>query len=629
MKPRYAGSLTALLLLSAVSLAWADTLFVRQGGNDQADGKTPRTAFATVLRAVQAVNHGDSIVIGPGTYRCAALLAERFAADGSVMAIAGDESGKLTDDKPGPVVLEPADPMEPALHLYRLRNFEVSGLTFRGAGLGVKMENCLRTAVKRCTFAGLARGLAAEGTEWLNLESCVFSRCGIGVFLRSAVRAQVDHTTIAGSSTAGLLVIGGGRGSLTNSILAANNSNLMADHASGAAWLSENNALSGTSGPWGAVPVIANPYEWCAASGWDRFSVHVAPSFIDPDKGDLHIDPAATWGGGLPGVKVGLRFGDKAVLDRNGNPFRERDGAVCPGAYDYPDPQPAAGWRKIATLKGKGPRQSAGVYRADGTLVRALLADAAGVSDLYWDGLDDLGQPAPAGQYEVRSVSHDVWVRDDGAVGDNGAAMGAYNCDNADRVVALPDGGFVITTIYDEAGYPLRRYSSSGQSVFAANFAEKDFTGGLALAQDGFIGAVGKGEGTKLVRLSAECERAKMANGSESYPIFAPGEKVPGGVAGVAAIGQTACVAIPDLNVIRVLDLATGQKKSDWPLAGVSDVAADEKGVLWAIAARFPVNVQRGRGHLAAVAVEHAARLAGQAPVRAAIQAALIAWALA
>src|SRR5512136_1627887 len=115
---RLRSSASALLALAlSAPAALGATYYVRQSGNDQADGKTPKTAFASVLRAVQAVNHGDSIVIGPGTYRCAALLAERFAADDSSMFIQGDEGSKLTGDKPGPVVLEPANPMEPALHL--------------------------------------------------------------------------------------------------------------------------------------------------------------------------------------------------------------------------------------------------------------------------------------------------------------------------------------------------------------------------------------------------------------------------------------------------------------------------------------------------------------------------------
>ena len=123
-------------------------------------------------------------------------------------------------------------------------------------------------------------------------------------------------------------------------------------------------------------------------------------------------------------------------------------------------------------LSGAGPRQSAGIYQRG----RHAGAHAAGRcrrgARLWWDGLDDIGKPVAAGPLQVRSISHDVRLLDDGAVGDNGNPNGVYNCDNADRVLALPDGGFMVTTVYDEAGYVLRRYSPSGQPIFAANLTE-------------------------------------------------------------------------------------------------------------------------------------------------------------
>jgi len=576
--------LPAAALLLATVPARAATYYVRQAGRDQADGATPATAFRTILRAVQAANHGDSIVIGPGSYRADALLAERFAADGSPMRIVGDETGKQTTDAPGPVVVQPLSPTRPALRLYRLRRVVVSGLTFRGPGQGLALEKCLDAMVERCTFDGLSRGLAATATQGLRVESCVFRGCAVGLCARGATATRIAHATIVGSSSAGVLLLGCGPGAIRNSILAANNSSLVADDVSAPSWTSDRNVLRGTVGVWGSVPVIANAYEWSAASGNDRHSIHVVPAFADPLRGDLRIAPAVSWAGGLPGMAVGVPLKPPVTTGRDGKPFRPHGGAVCAGAYDFPDPQPAAPWRKLsARLAGTRPRQSAGIYRDDGTLIRTLLADAAGVRDLFWDGRDDLGQPVTPGRYQLRSIEHDVRLVDDGAVGDNGCPLGAYHCDNADRVVALPDGGFIITTIYDEAGYPLRGYASSGQPVFAVNLAEKDFTGGIALAGDHLYGAIGKGEKTKLVRLSLRGERVPMATGAESYPLFGPGEKAKG-VAGLAVVGKAACVGIPDLNVVRVVDLATGRKTADWPLPGAGDLARDGKGTLWAIA---------------------------------------------
>ncbi len=283
--------------------------------------------------------------------------------------------------------------------------------------------------------------------------------------------------------------------------------------------------------------------------------------------------------------------------DRDGQPLTVREGAVCAGAYDYPaEPQAGAGWRRLAVdLRGQGPRQSAAVYAADGTLLRTLVADAAGVHELWWDGMDDLGLPVPAARYQVRAITHDARLVDDGAVGDNGNPLGAYNCDNADRVVSLPDGGFVVTTIYDEAGYPLRRYSASGQPIFASNLAQKDYAA-IALAGDDIYGVVGKEAQARLVRIVLPGDRARMANGAEDYRLFAGTEK-PGAIAGLAVAGGQAYIAAGGLNVVRVLDLATGARKADWPVSAVADVAVDGQGTLWTISGTDVVALDRS-GHV-------------------------------
>lgn len=567
--------------LASPNSAPASTYFVKTTGNDADDGRTPATAFKTVLRAAQALDHGDGVVIAPGTYRESVFLAERFGKAAAPIKITGDESGALTAGQPGPVVIEAARPDAPALHFFRFQHLAVSGLTFRG-GEGLRLERCRDTAVRRCSFDGCSRGLAAEGTQDLRIESSVVTRCVIGLFMKGAVDTRIAHVSAAGCTSAGLTVLACGPGAVRNCLLVDNNTNLVADDVSAPSWTSDHNVLAGAVGPWGGVGGIHNVYEWHAASGQDRHSVHVAPAFADPQKYDLHLSPTVTWAGGLPGMNIGLTLDEPVTEDRDGRPFRGRRGRVCVGAYDYPDPQPAAGWKRLAaSLNGAaGPRQSAGVYREDGSLVRTLLADVTGATELWWDGLDDQGRPAAAGRYEVRAVTHDVRMVDDGNYGDNGNPKGTYNPDNPERIVTLPDGRFVISTPYDEAGMPLRLYAASGQSLFAVNLAEKDFVA-LAASGDDLIGAVGK-EATKLVRLVLPGERAAFPNGAESYPIFAGGEK-PTGVGGLAVAGSTAFVSIPAMNLVRAIDLATGTKKADFPLSAPGDLAADEGGGVWAI----------------------------------------------
>ena len=574
---------TAALVLTAAicDSVLATTHYVRVSGDDRADGASAKTAFRTVLRAARALNHGDSIVIGPGTYREGILCAERFSADGSPMRITGDETGKQTGDAPGPVVIRPARLAVPAMRFHRFRNVVVSGLTFRGPGDGLVVEKCRSLLVERCTFTELRRGLHAKNTEGLRVESSVFNQCTIGVSLNATTGTRLAHLTMANTSSAAILALACANGTIRNSILTANNTNALIDQASAPSWRSDHNVIHGTTGPWGLVPMVYFAQEWFSASGQDRHSVYVEPEFVDPGKGDYHVAPPVSWGGGLPGMHVGAILNPEVALDREGKPFRARDGALCAGAYGYPEPRAGNGWQRLSVGFGQGgPRQSAGIYRPDGTLVRMLVSDAAGVRDLWWDGLDDTGRPVEPGPFQVRSAAHDVGVLDDGNFGDNGNPLGTYNCDNAERIAVLPDGRFVVATVYDEAGIPLRLYAPSGQSMSGVNLAQKEVWG-IAVSGDGLVAGIGGA----LALIGADGDRKPMANGAESYPIFGKGEKLGEGEKpmGLAVLGPVVHVALPGLDVVRSFDLANGRKKADWKVDGVADLATDDGGRLWAI----------------------------------------------
>jgi len=588
-------AVVALSLLLSLS-SWGETWYVRSGGNDLADGKTAGTAFGTITRAAGVLNHGDSIVIGPGVYKETVLIAERFSADGSTMHIRGDESGQATGDKPGPVVFIPAQPTQLALTLHRLGDVTLSGLTFRGSGQGLKFDKCRNATVQRCTFDGLSRGLVVSNSEDTVVESCVFTRNIIGLLASGSAATYIHHVTVAGSTSVGILALTCGTGEIHNSILTANNTNMILDGLSSKGWSSDYNVLTGTTGNWGDVPAIAKIYEWPAASGQDYYSVFVAPAFVDPDKYDLRISPEVTWGGGLPGRWVGVaRVEDNRfveVLDRDGKPFAvnaPEKGRVAAGAYEYPEPKLAKGWVKLnAKIESDAGRQSAGVYTEEGRLIRTLLADASGVVDLYWDGLDDMGKVAPAGTYEARIVSSDIRIVDDGAFGDNGNPMGVYHCDNANRVAPLSDGGFLMVTYYDEAGFPLRRISSTGQPTHASGLADGDFVGLTTVGQDDIYGLIGRAWGdhkpqARLIRLELPGDRAHMLDGSEAYVVTTEQEKDKAIALGLAVIGTKAYVTLGGMNVVRVIDLTNGKKLADWPVVNVADIAADPNGGLWVL----------------------------------------------
>ena len=230
---RWLGVCLGLVFALPVS---AGTWYVRANGNDQADGASAKTAFKTVLRAAQVLNYGDNIVIGPGTYRETILIAERYAANGLTMSITGDESGKLTGDAAGPVVIQPASLAAPALRISRARHLVLSGLTFRGPGDGLALEKCLSVSVERCTFSQLRRAVNARLVDGLMVQTCVLERNTQGVSVSGTSNVGLDHNTIVNSSSVGVLALACGPGTIRNSILVGNNTNVLVDASSAACW---------------------------------------------------------------------------------------------------------------------------------------------------------------------------------------------------------------------------------------------------------------------------------------------------------------------------------------------------------------------------------------------------------
>jgi hypothetical protein len=640
VKVKTYAALRWLAVLLVATSCRAATYFVSPQGDDTASGTSKEQPFKTLVRASQVLNHGDALVLAPGTYRESVLIAERFGTPDSKLTLLGDEAGKLTAALPGPVVLQPPNPARPALRLHRVQHVTIEGLTFGPGAAGLAIEQSRECLVSRCTFDRLASGLVAASCTDLRIEASEFKRCGLGVTLNSVVRARISHVTAVGCASAAISLVQCGSGSLLNCILTANNSNLIADELSSASWTSDHNTLTGTTGPWGRAPAVAVPSEWFAASGQDRHSVYVAPAFADPTSLDLRIDPAVRWAGGLPGQEVGVALDPPVPLDRAGNSFRNRKGNFSCGAFDYPDPTPKAGWKPLSpTLERGGPRQSAGLYRPDGTLIRQLLQDAAGVQAIWWDGRDDEGRSVNSESLQLRWAIHDIRVVEDGSVGDNGSALGSYNGDNPEHLALLPDGRFMAATTYDETGIPLRLHAPSGAPIHGVNLADKSFQA-LTWSDGQFVGIIDSLPNARLVLLDDQGERRPIAD-TEGVPILVPPEiaevteeqkalisyrqalrkyesdlkrlqqqkksvdslKKPAlpthrgiRVGGLAASPGLAYVALAGLGLVRRIDLKSGGIIGDWQLPGIEGIAFDEKGALWAVVGRDLVSLDSKTG---------------------------------
>ncbi|OPZ29951.1 MAG: NHL repeat protein [Lentisphaerae bacterium ADurb.BinA184] len=130
-----------------------------------------------------------------------------------------------------------------------------------------------------------------------------------------------------------------------------------------------------------------------------------------PRAGDsIAITLAGIWKNGLRAYGMGSISSFRGMNDWGQAHFLAAKPTTVYVALRQPEADAAAAapvkYRVAVEVPEKG-LLSAGVYRADGTLLRTLFAGRpaeAGKAELGWDGNGDDGQAAPAGKYEIRAL---------------------------------------------------------------------------------------------------------------------------------------------------------------------------------------------------------------------------------
>jgi len=89
--------------------------------------------------------------------------------------------------------LQPLDPMQPILKLYRVRSIRLVGLTFRGEGQGLEIDKSRHVTVAHCTFDGLTRELSVRSSH--DLGSHVLFVCDV---INEAGRTERQMAFVSG-----------------------------------------------------------------------------------------------------------------------------------------------------------------------------------------------------------------------------------------------------------------------------------------------------------------------------------------------------------------------------------------------------------------------------------------------
>ena len=138
-------------------------------------------------------------------------------------------------------------------------------------------------------------------------------------------------------------------------------------------------------------------------------------------------------------------------------------------------------------------RTSAGVFKTDGTLIRALWKDVTypqGTFTSTWDNKDDIGAVAPAGNYQIKVLYHNMQYVWDGSIGQTSASpvgQHTYKGYHSFQSFAACDTAVFYTMGYNEMVYDLHWFPKANITNPTGFFQSDNFTAIGLVATDGIM----------------------------------------------------------------------------------------------------------------------------------------------
>ena len=308
------------------------TYHLAEGGDDGADGLTPRTACRTIRRACAAVLPGDTVLIAPGVYHHAIAP-----------LCGGAESRRITFRREGEgrVIVDGLNVVAPLVELPGRSYVTVEGITFdnlppAGHDGVVKVDRAQGFELLNCRIGysrrhgGFGNGVVLSGCTDARIEGNVIWGTRYHVTLGGCRDCLVKNNTVSWGQVFSFQVTGPHQGvRIVNNIFYYPTS--VPNAALAIAWPDRNITLSSDYNCWGPMvdkthvayvyhtsvndlgPQGPSLEQWQTDSGLDPHSIQADPMFVDPTKGDFRLgEGSPAIGAGEGGVNMGAL--DPAVL---------------------------------------------------------------------------------------------------------------------------------------------------------------------------------------------------------------------------------------------------------------------------------------------------------------------------
>ncbi len=181
-------------------------VFVRAGGSDVNDGRSPSSALGTIRDALDVAVAGVTVVVGPGTYREGDIRIRNWS--GRVTFL-GDPSGFLTGDVPGPVLVD-ATGFDTGFVLLNggpvsVRGFHVTGAS--QAGIQVRAGADEAEVVDNVVFSNQRRGIEINGANGVAVRNnLVYANGTGGIQVQASRDSVIEGNTVYANGANGVLV---------------------------------------------------------------------------------------------------------------------------------------------------------------------------------------------------------------------------------------------------------------------------------------------------------------------------------------------------------------------------------------------------------------------------------------
>ncbi len=581
--------------------SYTRTLYVATGAADSGLGtEGSPTSLRTALGQVGA---NTRIILQAGTYSGSDFHVTRAALNKR------DHSLITGADGSAPAIISGGTPTLSGANYVYLRN-----LTFSSdAGTALSVNNSTGAIVDSCRLSSSQKGLVASSSSKISVQNCVVNVGNIGLQLSGSPNSVVRNNTLVNGSVGIQFDSGSSSASVLNNLMSGQSTASLIVNNGAQQWHRSNGNLYN---PSGNVAAILNGTSYTKAQVTDK---SLAQAWYNFDRADVSDNNSRRTGYAaeaqsmaFPPMFVDAANGDYRLLSTLGNALdagaeNTFQRAIISPAYDsLGTPRPQGNGYDVGAFESVGAAYavfvlnqdfttSAGVYKPDGTLVKTLFSARrmfAGTNVVFWNGLDDNYQVAPANTYTIKMIAHNVQYVWENVVGNSSVPNCGESVHNGfEPIKAMTFNGTTAfyTSGYNENHLELNRFDTTNPNKLTKIFGPKTLitTDSITdVAADGSnLYAMNSANVSIYSQSSLNVIRTVNTGGGNSH-------------VEVQRNGNLLFVAKKSQNTIAIYDKNTGGQTGSISVSQPDDLSVTATGDLWVIsgtsAIRYSVSANGG-----------------------------------